>query len=786
MNVIRPARLAPSVLAALVLCAAVAHAQDRRGRASLSELSAQLDALARDVKNAENNLRIVETQYTERPEPSAEEARLRRFSDGEIQYLLGDYQGASVLFYDLVSDKQFNGHPKYADALFFLSDSLYQQKNYVGAKVYLRQLLSLKGPHYKEALARFLEIAGRLNEFDGIEDYVHQARGLSGGTLPPEISYVYGKWLFKREDLPLDQRMNRAQAIFGPLANGGGAFRLLAAYFVGVTHVKLKQYDQAIEVFERIGRTQAQNERERKVQELANLSLGRLFYETGQYDRALDRYQEIPRESEYFPETLYEIAWTQVKKGEYQRAFNAAEILLLVAGEDSPLAPEARILQGHLLLKLKRFDEAKETYDSVINKYDPYEQEMKALIEHEDPVKYFDELLARNDRNLDVTELLPPVARQWATTQKEVANALRIESDLQASRTGVREAQQMANRILKAIDERGLEMFPELQDGYIRADGADNLLTQIEQSLVRIESYLVADQLTDAERAQLEKARSDVADIKAKFDKLPTTEKELEERKRRIREKVEEIDKQAFKLGYEIQSMHAVVAAVEKWLEDTRAQRKSPPEEEKAFVEKLEHEIEALGALEKELTELRQHLAEEKASADAVLSGEDQIRKQLQDALESQHNLIASAETRLSDDAKVVLEKAHAVRDQASSVRARVATAKGKLRAQLERRGKQIRDKVLAEQELLQGYGQEVASVSGSARNLVGMIAFDSFRRVHRQFYELVLKANVGVVDVAFTRKQDKTSQIQKLSSQKDRELRALDEEFKEVLKDVD
>ena len=48
------------------------------------------------------------------------------------------------------------------------------------------------------------------------------------------------------------------------------------------------------------------------------------------------------------------------------------------------------------------------------------------------------------------------------------------------------------------------------------------------------------------------------------------------------------------------------------------------------------------------------------------------------------------------------------------------------------------------------------------------------------------VRLDVGVVDVAFTRKQDKTEDIQKLSQQKDRELKALDEEFKEVLKDVD
>jgi hypothetical protein len=42
------------------------------------------------------------------------------------------------------------------------------------------------------------------------------------------------------------------------------------------------------------------------------------------------------------------------------------------------------------------------------------------------------------------------------------------------------------------------------------------------------------------------------------------------------------------------------------------------------------------------------------------------------------------------------------------------------------------------------------------------------------------------LVDVAWTRKQDKTLQIQNLAKQKDRELRGLDDEFKEVLKDVE
>jgi hypothetical protein len=246
------------------------------------------------------------------------------------------------------------------------------------------------------------------------------------------------------------------------------------------------------------------------------------------------------------------------------------------------------------------------------------------------------------------------------------------------------------------------------------------------------------------------------------------------------------VDKLAFKLGYELQSLNAVKAAMEKWLDDTRPQRRNTPEEEKAFSEQLRQEGEALSGHQRELDELRQQLAVERSSADASIAGEDALRSQYTEQLRGQHALLGAAEGRLGPDAGKVLARAHEIRNDLAGLRERVTTAKGVLRDQLARRGRQIREKVQSEQALLAGYTQGVASVSGDARHLVGQIAFDSFKRVKRQFHDLVLKADVGVVDVAFTRKQDKTSEIQKIASQKDREIKALDEEFKEVLKDVD
>jgi hypothetical protein len=308
----------------------------------------------------------------------------------------------------------------------------------------------------------------------------------------------------------------------------------------------------------------------------------------------------------------------------------------------------------------------------------------------------------------------------------------------------------------------------------------------VEQVLVSLESSAVLEHLTPEEREKLEALRKERERLAQRFALLPSTQRELEERRARMQSSVDALDREAFRLGYELQSLRAIATAVRKWVEDTRAERKTPPEEEVQFLAQLQTEQDALEALQTELERTRAKLADERNNVATSVAGEELIRQQFYEVLQKEHSLVASFAGRLPEDVGALMTRVQEVRERTDGLRNRVTTAKNVLRGQLERRGRVIRDKVRAEQRLLTQYDTEVANVSGDARNLVGRIAYDSFRRVRQQFYDLVLKGDVGVVDVAFTRKQDKTVEIQKLSAQKDQELRNLERDFKEVLKDVD
>ncbi|PZR09607.1 MAG: hypothetical protein DI536_21970 [Archangium gephyra] len=778
-------RWAPAFITVALFVSGPALAQ--KAKRSPAELQAQVEEIARQLEIARNNLVLVEKQYTLREETSDEAAQQQRFSDGEVQYLLNDYSTAAVLFYDLVANADFQKNRRYPDALFYLADSLYQQKNYLGSRLYLRQLLQLRAGHYKEALARYLEIAGRLNEFNGIDEYINQARGLSGGQLPPELTYVYAKWLFRRTDLSMEERVSRSRPVFQSLADDAtGPFHLQASYFIGVGFVRLKQWDQAVARFLAVSQAQPRDDKERTVMEMADLSLGRVYFETGKYDEAIDRYARINQRSDSFPDALYEVAWSYVRKGELERAKNATEVLLLVA-EDSVLAPEAKILQGTLQQKLAKYDEAIDTYNQVINTYAPVRDEIDALLTvNQDPVKYFDELLARNEKSLDVTKLLPPVALKWASTRNEVSDAVEITSALDQSRRGIEESRAIADRILKSLEERGVESFPVLQEGYTRADAVDTQLTRAEASLTQIEESLVDTQLAADQRDQLTQLKQKQAELKTRIDTLPTTDAQVRARRERMQAIIDSLEKQAFQLGVELQSQAAQLTAIRKFVDDTRKQRKDKPEDEKAFLEKVTLEQRALDATATDLDELRMQLLAERNNADKAVGGEGQLKTEYEQVLEQERQLLLNARRGLSPDAQQVLLRADVVRADATALKERVARSKTIVRQRVQQKASRLREQVLAEQQLLEGYRSETARVTGDTRNLVGRIAFDSFKRVRQSFYDLVLKADVGVVDVAFQRKQDKTGSIQKLATQKDRELKQLDDEFKEVLKDVE
>ena len=64
---------------------------------------------------------------------------------------------------------------------------------------------------------------------------------------------------------------------------------------------------------------------------------------------------------------------------------------------------------------------------------------------------------------------------------------------------------------------------------------------------------------------------------------------------------------------------------------------------------------------------------------------------------------------------------------------------------------------------------------------LGGAIAADTYRRAYRSIRGVVLEADVGLVNMAWKRKQDRTQSIRKMQDRKNEDIGRLEEVFSEV-----
>jgi TolA-binding protein len=759
---------------AFALCFSVA------GAARADDLQQNIDQIGRGVSEVENQLVLVEHGYVDLLKGGNQQGLQTRFEKGELAFLLADYVAASVLLYDVVADPAFKTNPHYYDGLYYLGDSLFHQKDYLGAKRFLREIIEAGSttPRFGEALSRFLDVSARTGDFRDLDRYIHLTE--KSAYLAPEVQYLIGKASFDRQDLGKEDRLKEALTAFARVP-AGSAYHPQALYFSGVCELLLGDLPKARDFFLRVGQMKS------PIREQALLAVGRVDYELAKYDDALNAYQEIPESSPQFYEALYEIAWTYVRKGDYENARKAVELLQLGAPEGTIL-PEASLLRGQLLLKLGKYDESAETYGVVVSKYAPVREEIDALLKmHDDPAAYLDRLLQQKGDSYDVASLLPKAAQRFSTTRSDVRGAEQVTVDLRESRAGIGDAEEIVHRLEeKTIDVDSMRVFTALQAGYARAGAVDAALLDYYAQTLALERRLLEPSLDASEVAALNREQAEIARLQQSFASLPKTQEQVIQRQEAILARLKNLDREIFRLSLSIQSQRAQLVAVRGMAEQTRGQRQSAEADEQRFLDGIKTELAKLDAADERLAGLRQEIRNEQGTAAGA--GEDAnaaLRQAYAAALAREATLLAGVVPRAPADVRESAAALNTVQQRILALRVRTNSSIDAIRQAARTQAALIRQQIAEEAHNLEGYQGEVAVNEKNAGGLVGRIAYDNFLRVRRQIYDLVLKADVGIIDVGWTRKHDTTVKIQKLAQDEDRDLKLLDDDFKEVLGEV-
>jgi hypothetical protein len=96
----------------------------------------------------------------------------------------------------------------------------------------------------------------------------------------------------------------------------------------------------------------------------------------------------------------------------------------------------------------------------------------------------------------------------------------------------------------------------------------------------------------------------------------------------------------------------------------------------------------------------------------------------------------------------------------------------------------ELRQAVAREAVQVAAYRRQFDRLAESSEQLLGPVATRTLVAVGERYDDLVQKADLGIIDVAWARKQDETERVNGLIRQMQERTQALEAEFEDVLKE--
>jgi tetratricopeptide (TPR) repeat protein len=739
--------------------------------ARATEVSAQdVASITGEVSRVEGQLQQLDQRV-----PTSGSATLRRganvqerFAEAELLYRLRDYSRASVLFTDIVEN--YANTPAYPQGLYLLADSLFQAGDRYGARTRFREVIQhardpIFRPFVQRSIGRLIEIALRLNDFSGIDEALREAGQIPSGELEDPLAYSRGKYLFLRT--PPDYEA--ARQAFESVRQRASIYPQ-ARYFLGAILTAQRRYPEAIEAFRRVLQLQPETPEHQQVLDLSALAVGRLEIERQNYDAAIEAYQQVGRSSAFFDRALFEQAWAFIKAGDSVRAERALEILAISA-PDSPLVPEGKILWGNLLLRTGRFDRAQQVFQEVRTQFAPIYSQMQSMNGGgANPERYFQELVRSNLQVFDASSFIPQEALAWVRRDGLLDDSLRVVSDLNTCRDYVREATDLIDQLNAALNAPSrAHVFDDLRHSRETVFQVNNHTTQLRDQVARL-----MDGNADAGNVDLQGVISQRRALAAQIGRLPTDDDGVRRRERQVENEFQTQSQTLHRNQQRVAALEAMVVAIEQYLADPSHQ--SPTLDRTQIQQELDRQRQAIQQYRERITTLRRQILQGRRQigvGDPRYAHDLDMRAQMRDLVAREASLLRTA-GRMPAEADALLARLDRVDQQSDALDQRMMSI-------VDQRVQTIQTQVRDEERRVAGYRERLASLESEAATVVGNLILGQFRAVQVQLYQIVMRADLGLVDVAWEQREEHNNRARMLAEEQNREISALNDEFSEV-----
>jgi len=732
-----------------------------------ASVKGDLDLAETQLKGLDQRIAEMRGRYVNPLQVESERNFEHRYSRAMFLYKSEDYINASVIFSDLIEFPDVRKRAEYYELLWYLGDCLTRAKNYLTARDLLERVVAYGDGQkfYSSALIKLIEIAVDIGQFNDAEGYYRKLKR-SGSTEGWDlIQYAYAKSLHKKGDLA------RSLRTFNEISENSDKY-FQALYFSGVIYVQQNKLEKAYEVFESLRRMTEKKEDVVTLYELATLSSARVLFEFGKYDEALSLYRILPVESKYFDQAYYEIAWIYIKEEKYSEAANTLDMMLL-AFPDSIYAPDSQVLKGNIHLLEGRYTEANSSFNNVINKYAGVVEIMDKMLEESvgKEAEVIREVLFGGSTKV------PPIAMAWLAEQQDIASALAVSNELENGKRDSEESAKIIAALKMHLDQESkANLFPPLREGRDQAVEVNHQLTALNKAFATMSVKLVGGNFSAAERKELEAVQKKRRELEKLYNEIPKTMQARYERRARQIETMQNLEHEIHNLSLQMKSVDDIVEKILGKQDKLRGN----PKMSKKFMAQVESEVEQVNKVAKEMADelmkLKREIGqgvERSKIGDNVNKADEQIRLEMERALKKERALLDKMRKGLSDKDAMMFDRIQRSKHKSDRLESEVRVFFRDLEALVAERVVDFMKQVDAEQKMLAEYTSQLSKLRQQTEEMATRIAKINMHEVRDHFYNIYLKANVGVIDISWQKRQNIREKIEGLlearSEEKDR-----------------
>ena len=735
------------VLFLLFLCVPAVAAADPHNASGGTNAVDRAGVALREIEaEYENNLKrylslnISEADYKLPPS--------EKMKKGDFFFEKGDFATSAGIFYSVTVSASDNDAVK-SEALYKLGESLFMEKNYVSATQYYEEVAaSGKSDFRVKAMKRLIFMNCSLGEYAAAEKYYDKfVKDGNDISADPELLYYLAKSLF------FGGKSDEAVKLFSSV-NKEAAFYPQARYFLGVAALRDKKLEEARAYYEEILALpeDAMYHSFGNIRELSELAIARIAFELDDVKTASVHYTSVVFDSSSFPQAYYELSWTFIKRDQFD---DAIETLRLVqnAAPYSQVATQAEVLEGTLLVKMGRFGEALVLFDSIVSKYSKYQDELFSI-----DGKAF---LASGRAGKVSDFLLPysPAVQSVLKDSKKFSETQTLNDTILALEEELRRIGELEKKISAIADNKNsAALFPPLKAAVKSVMLLRNRVAVIKNSLVMDKNGSV----DGSRRGEFEGLDSEKRELLELTDTVSIAPERIRERAEEYGEKVVKLDEKMHRVSMELDNLAGRLDAL---IASYSEERKVSKENEKEVLDRIGQEREKFNGLTVESESCQDEIDDEKNGlvfGGTLIEAENSIRDSFNGIVARQYGVLGNT------------SEISGLFREADRIDAKLADFYDRLNDAMKGILSDVRASYEQERRNVDAYKSELLRAKREVEEMAVLALYSNMNTARNIFADLVLQGDLGLIDVAWEKKEESTSEIMRLKTQKANEIQQL------------